>query len=933
MFRENSFELGIGEFGGGAMGTTNLSPAGNRVDSVVAFDDTLKNAVHTHSCACLACHGEKADGISTVVIPGSSSEEDVEAGTNTTDSIAPGAFAISEIDTAGDHDWFSINLVEGETYTFTTFLPGGGLSDSILTLRDAAGTTISTNDDVNTNARLLFSEITFTADTTGTYYLDVSAFGNATGRYVISSSRPVDDAVAGDDTTTGELTIDAAATSGALEETGDRDWYEVTLVAGERYEFTTSSTGGANDVDTTLTLRDASGNVVAYNDDSVGTYSNIRFTAATSGTFYLDVGGWADGEEGDYQVVAGIAEPLAEFTNDQIASQLLYGSTGSTSNLRRFNAEEGDTITVNITTLTDDGMFLAREALALWTDATGIIFSEVSGTAQITFQDTEEGAFASSSRTGTTITSATVNVSTQWLENSGTTLDSYSFQTYIHEVGHALGLRHGGNYNGDANYEQDALYANDSWATTVMSYFSQSENSFFSDQDFSRVFTLTPMIADLIAIQEAYGTVTSTRTGDNTYGVGNDTGRTVFGVTAEATNNSGNLLAFTIIDNGGTDTLNYSTFSAQQLINLNAETFSNIGGSIGNMSIARGTVIENAVGGSGNDEFIGNDVGNIFTGGLGNDTIDGGSNIDTAVVSGLASAYTVTQTSTGVFQVVGADGTDTLTGIEFLQFDDEMMRLLPGQGVSVNFETSDASSYQAALSNIRDFDGNALGGDGAWLRIGSADVNGDGDIDQILVNQEIGRFATVGTASDGLVYFDDHSWAGETRVAGIYIDPLVGSGDVVAGSDNDSQRRFQNDLAIENINRVLGSDDYDSDGIQEVFFALTDGTAYLRALMHEDGNIRYANYQSEQEVIDYLTANGYDESTFGDWFGNAENAGSSADTGSSAQQAPQSKAEVFAEEGLGNPDPIHDGFDALFAMQNGEFGSRPFEDVPVEFFG
>ena len=64
------------------------------------------------------------------------------------------------------------------------------------------------------------------------------------------------------------------------------------------------------------------------------------------------------------------------------------------------------------------------------------------------------------------------------------------------------------------------------------------------------------------------------------------------------------------------------------------------------------------------------------------------------------------------------------------------------------------------------------------------------------------------------------------------------SGEVVAGSDEDSQRRFQNDLEIENINRVLGADDYDGDGIQEVYFALTDGTAFLRALMHEDGNIR-----------------------------------------------------------------------------------------------
>ncbi|MEP3422186.1 MAG: M10 family metallopeptidase C-terminal domain-containing protein, partial [Erythrobacter sp.] len=659
----------------------------DRVDSVVEFDDVLKNAVHTHSCACLACHNhdgaDKANGgVNTVVTVGTNSEEDFANDTSTDGVLTPGSFVVSELEASGDSDWFAINLTQGETYTFTTFLPGGGLSDSILTLRDSTGATITSNDDANTNARLLYSEITFTADTTGTFYLDVSGFGTAAGRYVISSSRPVDDAVAADATTTGELTIGDPATAAQLEETGDRDWYAVTLQAGERYEFVTSSTGGLNDVDTTLTLRTASGDVVAYNDDSTGTYSAIRFTATSSGTFYLDVGGWADGEQGDYQVTADIAAPLEEYSNDQIASQLLYGSTGDESNLRRFAATEGDTITVNITTLTEEGMFLAREALALWTDATGINFSEVNGTAQITFQDTEEGAFASSSRTGTTITSATVNVSTAWLENSGTTLDSYSFQTYIHEVGHALGLRHGGNYNGNADYDADALYLNDSWATTVMSYFSQSENSFFALQNFSRVFTLTPMSADLIAIQQAYGTVTTTRTGDDTYGVGNDTGRTVYGVGEEALNNAGNLLAFTIIDNGGTDTLNYSTFSAAQLINLNSETFSNVGGSRGNMSIARGTVIENAIAGSGNDELIGNAVSNILTGGLGNDTIEGGSNVDTAVVSGNRADYTITQTQTGVFEVVGTDGTDVLSGVEFLQFDDEMMRLLPGQGVS-----------------------------------------------------------------------------------------------------------------------------------------------------------------------------------------------------------------------------------------------------------
>ena len=37
-----------------------------------------------------------------------------------------------------------------------------------------------------------------------------------------------------------------------------------------------------------------------------------------------------------------------------------------------------------------------------------------------------------------------------------------------------------------------------------------------------------------------------------------------------------------------------------------------------------------------------------------------------------------------------------------------------------------------------------------------------------------------------------------------------------------------------------------------------NGTAYLRALMHDDGNIRYANYQSEEQMTDYLTSQGHE---------------------------------------------------------------------------
>jgi len=349
-------------------------------------------------------------------------------------------------------------------------------------------------------------------------------------------------------------------------------------------------------------------------------------------------------------------------------------------------------------------------------------------------------------------------------------------------------------------------------------------------------------------------------------------------------------------------------------------------GDAGNDSLFGNGGGDELFGGLGADILDGGDDSDRLTGGLGDDTIEGGSNVDIAIVAGNRADYTITQTSIGVFEVAGADGMDTLSTVEFLQFDDEMMRLLPGQGVSVNFETSDVASYQAAMQSIRDFDGNNLGGEGAWLRIGSADVNGDGDIDQILVNQAIGRFATVGTAPDGLIYFDDHSWAGETRVAGIYIDPLVESGDVVAGSDNDSQTRFQNDLEIENINRVLGADDYDNDGIQEVYFALTDGTAYLRALMHDDGNIRYANYQSEQEVVDYLTANGYDDTTFGDWFGSSSGASAAENAGAAIEPS-------FNRSDANGSEPDITSLGQFFVQSPVEALPNALVDPQIEFFG
>jgi serralysin len=195
-------------------------------------------------------------------------------------------------------------------------------------------------------------------------------------------------------------------------------------------------------------------------------------------------------------------------------------------------------------------------------------------------------------------------------------------------------LGHTGNYDGSADYSTDALFANDGWPTTIMSYFDQQESTYFADQGFSRVYLATPMIADIAAIQLLYGGSTTTRTGDTTYGFNSNAGRNSFDATLHPN------VAYTVFDSGGTDTLNYSGFSANQIITLAAGSFSNVGGFTGNVSIAVGTTIENALGGGGYDVLRGNSANNMLTGGAGNDQLYGNGGNDVLVGGGGSDALT-----------------------------------------------------------------------------------------------------------------------------------------------------------------------------------------------------------------------------------------------------------------------------------------------------
>ena len=79
----------------------------------------------------------------------------------------------------------------------------------------------------------------------------------------------------------------------------------------------------------------------------------------------------------------------------------------------------------------------------------------------------------------------------------------------------------------------------------------------------------------------------------------------------------------TIWDTGGVDTIDFRTDSEDQRINLLVEGISDVFGLRGNLVIARDTVIEHYVAGSGNDRVVGNDIANRLWGGEGRDTLQG----------------------------------------------------------------------------------------------------------------------------------------------------------------------------------------------------------------------------------------------------------------------------------------------------------------------
>jgi Ca2+-binding RTX toxin-like protein len=263
-----------------------------------------------------------------------------------------------------------------------------------------------------------------------------------------------------------------------------------------------------------------------------------------------------------------------------------------------------------------------RDVLAVWSNFANLRFTEVadnsSTVGELRFAYTENIGASSSAHAYLPVDHPSAgDVWFSWdnfnpTGNATIARGTDDYHTILHEVGHALGLKH--------PFEAPNVMPEnlDNYFYTIMSYTASPWST--EGDSYASFLPTTPMYYDLLAIQTLYGRNTTVNSGNTTY-----------------TFNDGTRYWQAINDGGGHDTIVYNG-SENSSINLNPGAFSALSEAIsfngGNSSrstvtIGPGVVIEDARGGSGNDTLTGNGSANYLRGEAGNDTLVGNAGDDT----------------------------------------------------------------------------------------------------------------------------------------------------------------------------------------------------------------------------------------------------------------------------------------------------------------
>lgn len=286
---------------------------------------------------------------------------------------------------------------------------------------------------------------------------------------------------------------------------------------------------------------------------------------------------------------------------------------------------------------------------------------------------------------------------------------------------------------GATTYEDQAEYAQDSEQYTIMSYWGHENTSLNAlNVDWSTGFynnPQTPLLHDILTIQSKYGADPTTRAGDTVYGWNSTAGNAVYDFSLnlfpylsiydaggnDTIDMSGAGVSVYINLNAGQFSSGAAAIPDAEVINANRQEIRDAGypvelgdvlettpqfwtdsytpyyadilatdtalatgysidglfaTAVDNLSIAYGTIIENAIGSSERDYLVGNEVGNVLTGLGGDDVFLGNGGSDIFVVEGNDTILDF-EVGTDILDLstVATDATQVTLGTGFLDAD------------------------------------------------------------------------------------------------------------------------------------------------------------------------------------------------------------------------------------------------------------------------